>query len=65
MREKVLTRLCHENAAVAQQEILHCIQKLRDRALYCTGSKTGARFPPIPETDLSRLPSPAFAAWPC
>jgi hypothetical protein len=31
----VLTRLCRENAAVAPQEILRCIQKLLDRVLFC------------------------------
>ena len=35
IRQKVLTRLCRENAAVAPQEILRCTQKLLDRVLFC------------------------------
>src|ERR1022692_4559439 len=35
IRQRVLTRLCRENAAVAPQEILRCIQKLLDRVLFC------------------------------
>lgn len=35
IREKVLTRLCRENTAVAPQEILRCTQKLLDRVLFC------------------------------
>jgi hypothetical protein len=36
IRQRVLTRLCRENAAVDPQEILRCIQKLLDRVLFCT-----------------------------
>ena len=35
IRQRVLTQLCRENAAVAPQEILRCIQKLLDRVLFC------------------------------
>ena len=35
IRQKVLTRLCRENAAVAPPEILRCTQKLLDRVLFC------------------------------
>ncbi len=35
IRRKVLTRLCHENAAIAPPEILRCTQKLLDRVLFC------------------------------
>ena len=35
IRQRVLTRLCHENAAVAPPEILRCTQKLLDRVLFC------------------------------
>src|SRR5712671_300747 len=35
IRQKVLTRLCRENAEVAPQEILRCTQKLLDRVLFC------------------------------
>ena len=35
VREKVLTRLCRENATVAPPEILRCTQKLLDRVLFC------------------------------
>jgi hypothetical protein len=35
IRQRVLTRLCRENATVAPQEILRCIQKLLDRVLFC------------------------------
>ena len=65
IRQRVHSRLCRENSTIAPQEILRCIQKLLDRVLFCTGSKAGARFPPTPETDSSRLPAAAFAAWPC
>src|ERR1039457_2309605 len=34
-RQRVLTRLCRENATIAPQEILRCIQKLLDRVLFC------------------------------
>jgi len=34
-RQKVLTRLCHDNAAIAPPEILRCTQKLLDRVLFC------------------------------
>jgi hypothetical protein len=35
IRQRVLTRLCRENAAVAPPEILRCTQKLLDRVLFC------------------------------
>jgi hypothetical protein len=35
IRQRVLTRLCRENATVVPQEILRCIQKLLDRVLFC------------------------------
>src|ERR1035437_5998684 len=35
IRQRVLSRLCRENAAIAPQEILRCIQKLLDRVLFC------------------------------
>lgn len=35
IRQKVLTRLCRENAATAPPEVLHCTQKLLDRVLFC------------------------------
>jgi hypothetical protein len=35
IRQRVLTRLCHENAAVAPPEILRCTQKLLDYVLFC------------------------------
>ncbi len=35
IRQRVLTRLCRENAAVAPTEILRCTQKLLDRILFC------------------------------
>jgi hypothetical protein len=35
VREKVLTRLCRQNATVAPPEILRCTQKLLDRVLFC------------------------------
>ena len=35
IRQRVLTRLCRENATIAPQEILRCIQKLLDRVLFC------------------------------
>lgn len=35
IRQKVLTRLCRENAAITPQEILRCTQKLLDRVLFC------------------------------
>ena len=35
IRQKVLTRLCRENAAIAPQEVLRCTQKLLDRVLFC------------------------------
>jgi hypothetical protein len=35
IRQRVLSRLCRENATVAPQEILRCIQKLLDRVLFC------------------------------
>jgi hypothetical protein len=36
IRQRVLTRLCRENAAIAPPEILRCTQKLLDRVLFCT-----------------------------
>jgi hypothetical protein len=35
IRQRVLTRLCRENAAIAPPEILRCTQKLLDRVLFC------------------------------
>ena len=35
IRQRVLTRLCRENATVAPPEILRCTQKLLDRVLFC------------------------------
>jgi len=35
IRQRVLTRLCRENAAIDPQEILRCVQKLLDRVLFC------------------------------
>ena len=35
IRQRVLSRLCRENAAVAPPEILRCTQKLLDRVLFC------------------------------
>ena len=35
IRQKVLTRLCRANAAIAPPEILRCTQKLLDRVLFC------------------------------
>lgn len=35
IRQKVLTRLCRENTAIAPPEILRCTQKLLDRVLFC------------------------------
>jgi hypothetical protein len=35
IRHHVPTHLCRDNAAVAPQEILRCIQKLLDRVLFC------------------------------
>ncbi len=35
IRQKVLTRLCRENAVIAPAEILRCTQKLLDRVLFC------------------------------
>ena len=35
IRQRVLSRLCRENAAVAPQEVLRCVQKLLDRVLFC------------------------------
>src|ERR1039457_6669309 len=35
IRQRVLTRLCGENAAVAPPEILRCTQNLLDRVLFC------------------------------
>ena len=35
IRQRVLSRLCRENATIAPQEILRCIQKLLDRVLFC------------------------------
>jgi len=35
IRQRVLTRLCRENAAVTPPEILRCTQKLLDRVLFC------------------------------
>jgi hypothetical protein len=35
IRQRVLTRLCRENAAIAPAEILRCTQKLLDRVLFC------------------------------
>jgi hypothetical protein len=35
IRQRVLTRLCGENAAIAPPEILRCTQKLLDRVLFC------------------------------
>ena len=35
IRQRVLTCPCRENASVAPQEILRCIQKLLDRVLFC------------------------------
>jgi hypothetical protein len=35
IRQRVLTRLCRENAAVAPPEILRCTQKLLDRVIFC------------------------------
>jgi hypothetical protein len=34
-RQRVLTRLCRENAAIAPPEILRSTQKLLDRVLFC------------------------------
>ena len=39
IRQRGLTRLCRENASVVPQEILHCIQKLQDRVLFCAFCK--------------------------
>ncbi len=35
IRQRVLTRLCRENATVPAPEILRCTQKLLDRVLFC------------------------------
>ena len=35
IRQRVLTHLCRENAAIAPPEILRCTQKLLDRVLFC------------------------------
>jgi hypothetical protein len=35
IRQRVLARLCRENAAIAPPEILRCTQKLLDRVLFC------------------------------
>ncbi len=35
IRQRVLTRLCRENTAIAPPEILRCTQKLLDRVLFC------------------------------
>ena len=35
IRQRVLTRLCRENATIAPPEILRCTQKLLDRVLFC------------------------------
>jgi methylase of polypeptide subunit release factors len=35
IRQRVLTRLCRENAGIAPPEILRCTQKLLDRVLFC------------------------------
>jgi hypothetical protein len=35
IRQRVLTRLCRENATITPQEILRCVQKLLDRVLFC------------------------------
>ncbi|HWQ93401.1 MAG TPA: N-6 DNA methylase, partial [Clostridia bacterium] len=35
IRQRVLSRLCRENSAIAPGEILRCTQKLLDRVLFC------------------------------
>ena len=35
IRQRVLSRLCRENSAIAPPEILRCTQKLLDRVLFC------------------------------
>jgi hypothetical protein len=35
IRQRMLTRLCRENAGIAPPEILRCTQKLLDRVLFC------------------------------
>ncbi len=46
IRQKVLTRLCRENAAIAPQEILRCTQKLLDRVLFCAFCEDRHLLPP-------------------
>jgi hypothetical protein len=59
IRQRVLTRLCRENAAVAPPEILRCTQKLLDRVLSCTFCEDRGLFRAIEEGNPS-LNIPAY-----